>query len=187
MFVALPVRHIAISGSLVLLLVACVAPAAKPTGAGLKLQPASLGESISLQQRLDIEGQGHSAQLDVALEVDAARLDLVGLALDQRVLSLHYDGKQLSSWRHPMWPAQLSGEDVLENLQLTLWPVHVIRQALPMGWSIEESGLRRTILQDGLAIMVIDYSVLPPWSGRVDVANLQFNYRITIQSVPNEP
>jgi hypothetical protein len=86
-----------------------------------------------------------------------------------------------------MWPAQLRAEEVLENLQLTLWPVDEIRQALPMGWSIEESGLRRTILQDGLAIMVIDYSALPFWSGKVEVSNLQFHYRITIQSIPNEP
>ena len=115
----------------------------------------------------------------------AARVDLVGLAFGQKVLSLHYDGKTLRSWRHPMWPAQLRDEDVLENLQLTLWPVDAIRQALPAGWSIEESDLRRTILQNGLAIMVIDYSALPPWSGKVEVANLQFDYRITIQSVPN--
>ena len=86
-----------------------------------------------------------------------------------------------------MWPTQLHGEEVLENLQLTLWPVEAIRQALPTGWSIEESGLRRTILQDGLAIMMIDYSTLPFWVGKVEVANLQFDYRITIQSVPNEP
>ena len=187
MLLAVPVRHAAMLGSLALWLGACVAPESRPSAVGLKLSPAALGESISLQQRLDVEGQGRTAQLDVALEVDAAQINLVGLALGQRVLTLHYDGNTLQLWRHPMWPAQLRGEEVLESLQLTLWPVDAIRQALPVGWSIEESGLRRIILQDGLAIMVIDYSVLPPWSGRVDVANLQFNYRITIHSVPNEP
>jgi hypothetical protein len=38
-----------------------------------------------------------------------------------------------------------------------------------------------------LAIIVIDYSGLPVWSGKVELANLQFHYRITIQSVLNEP
>jgi hypothetical protein len=185
--VALPVRHVAVFGSLALLLASCVAPESRPAGLGLKLTPAALGESISLQQRLDVEGHGRSAQLDVALEVDAARIDLVGLVLGRRVLSLHYDGLSLQSWRHPMWPVQLRGEEVLENLQLTLWPVDAIRQALPVGWSIEERDLRRTIRQDGLAIMVIDYSASPLWSGKVEVTNLQFDYRITIQSVPNEP
>ena len=187
MLLAVPVRHAAMLGSLALWLGACVAPESRPSAVGLKLSPAALGESISLQQRLDVEGQGRTAQLDVALEVDAAQINLVGLALGQRVLSLHYDGKTLQSWRHPMWPAQLRGEEVLESLQLTLWPVDAIRQALPVGWSIEESGLRRIILQDGLAIMVIDYSGLPLWHGNVEVTNLQFNYRITVRSVPNEP
>jgi hypothetical protein len=185
--VALPIQYVALFGSLALLFGACVAPESGPAGMGLRLTPAALGESISLQQRLDVEGQGRSAQLDVALEVDVARIDLVGLALGRRVLSLHYDGETLQSWRHPMWPAQLRAEEVLENLQVTLWPVDAIRQALPTGWSIEESGLRRTILQNGLAIMVIDYSALPFWGGKVEVANLQFDYRITIQSIPNEP
>jgi hypothetical protein len=182
--VALPVRHVAVFGSLALLLAACVAPKPRTGGVGLKLAPAALGESISLQQRLDVEGHGRSAQLDIALEVDAARIDVVGLALGHRVLWLHYDGETLQSWRHPMWPVQLREEEVLENLQLTLWPIDAIRRALPVGWSIEESGLRRTILHDGLAIVVINYSALPLWSGKVEVTNLQFNYRITVQSIP---
>jgi hypothetical protein len=186
-FVALPGRQVALVGSLTLLLTGCVAPESRRAGVGLKLAPAALAQSISLQQRLDIEGQGRSAQLDVVLEVDATGIDLVGLAFGQRVLSMPYDGKTLESWRHPMWPAQVRAEEVLENIQLTLWPVDAIRQALPIGWSIEESGLRRTLLQDGLAIIVIDYSGLPVWSGKVELANLQFHYRITIQSVLNEP
>jgi hypothetical protein len=186
-FVALPGRQVALIGSLTWLLSACVVPESRPAGVGLKLAPAALAESISLQQRLEIEGQGRSAQLDVILEVDAARINLVGLAFGQRVLSMSYDGKTLQSWRHPMWPAQVRAEEVLENIQLTLWPVGAIRQALPIGWSIEESGFRRTLLQDGLAVMVIDYSGLPFWRGKVEVANLQFNYRVIIQSVPNEP
>jgi hypothetical protein len=186
-FVALPGRQIALIGSLALLLTGCVAHEPERAGVGLKLAPAALAESISLQQRLDIEAQGRSAQLDVILEVDAARIDLVGLAFGQRVLSVSYDGKTLQSWRHPMWPAQVRPEEVLELIQLTFWPLDAIRQALPMGWSIEESGLHRTLLQDGLSIIVIDYSTLPVWSGKVEVANLNFNYRLSIQSVPNEP
>ena len=184
MFVA-PVRYLAISGSLVLMLGACVTPASTPARLGLRLSPAALGETISVQQRLNVQGQGHDRELDTALEVDPGRVDLIGLAFGQKVFSLHYDGKALRSWRHPMWPSQLRDEDVLEDLQLTLWPVDAIRQALPAGWRIEESGLRRTILQNNLPMMVIDYSGSPPWSGKVEAANLQFHYRLMIQSVPN--
>ena len=100
---------------------------------GLKLAPATLGRSLSLQQHLVVERRGRIDELDAALEVDAERLDLVGLALGQRILALHYDGRSLQSWRHPLVPEQLRGEDVLEDLQLTLWPIEVIKNALPAG------------------------------------------------------
>jgi hypothetical protein len=180
-----PVRWFAVFALGVLAVGACLAPASKPNRPGLKLAPAALGQSISLQQHLNIEGQRHSGELEAVLEIDPGRVDLIGLALGQRVFWLHYDGKTLRSWRHPMWPAELRDEDVLEDLQLTLWPVDAIRQALPASWRIEESDLRRTILHNDSPIMVIDYSGLPPWSGKVKLANLHLNYRLTIESVPN--
>ena len=63
MLVALPVRYVAVFGSLALSLAACAAPESRPAGVGFKLTPAALGESLSLQQRLDVEGHGRSAQL----------------------------------------------------------------------------------------------------------------------------
>jgi hypothetical protein len=72
----------------------------------MHLSPAALGQSISLQQHLTVERAGRTDQLDTALEIDADHLDLVGLAFGQRVMSLHYDGRQLQVWRHPMLPAR---------------------------------------------------------------------------------
>jgi hypothetical protein len=82
-----------------------------------------------------------------------------------------------------MLPAQLRDEDVLEDLQLTLWPVDAIRSALPAGWRIEESGLRRTLLREDTPVMVIDYSGQPRWIGKIELSNLRYHYRLTIQSV----
>jgi hypothetical protein len=150
---------------------------------GLKLSPAALGASVNLQQHLTVERSGRIDELDAALEIDSERIDLVGLALGQRVLALHYDGKSLQTWRHPMLPEQLRGEDVLEDLQLTLWPVEQIRPALPAGWRIEESGLRRTLLADDVTVTVIQYSAEPRWSGNIEFINLRYHYRLTIRSV----
>ena len=158
-----------------------------PTRLGLKLAPATLGESVSLQQHLRVEREGRIDELDAALEVDADRMDMVGLLLGQRILTLHYDGRQLRSWRHPLVPEQLRGEDVLEDLQLTLWPADAIRQALPTGWRIEETGRRRTLFLDDAAVMVIDYSGEPRWSGKIELANLRYQYRLTIQSTSSGP
>ena len=166
---------------------ACSTTVSQPARLGLKLPPTALGASISLQQHLRVERDGHIDELDAALEVDSKRLELVGLALGHRMLTLHYDGDTLQSSRHPMLPAQLRDEDVLEDLQLTLWPVDAIRSALPAGWRIEENGLHRTLLLGDVPIVLINYSGQPRWIGKIELSNLRYRYRLTIQSVSTGP
>jgi hypothetical protein len=168
----------------VLLIAACAATDPAPARLGLRLAPADLGESISVQQHLTVERGGRTDELDAALEADANQLDLVGLAFGQRVLSLHYDGKAITEWRHPMLPAQVRADDVLEDLQLTLWPVAALAAALPPGWRIEEDGLRRTLYLQGAVVATISYSAMPRWSGKVVLDNRRYKYRLTIQSAP---
>lgn len=151
---------------------------------GLKLAPAALGAAISVQQHLKVERDGRIDELDVALQVEPEALDAVGLAFGQRVLSLHYDGKELTSWRHVMLPSQVRADDVLEDMQLTLWPADAIAQALPAGWRIAERDGRRTLYLDEQAVMLIDYSGQPRWSGTVVLENLRYHYRLTIQFAP---
>ena len=165
----------------------CADAPSQPARLGLRLAPVTLGTSLSLQQHLRIERPGRIDELDAALEVDAERLDMVGIALGQRILALHYDGSSLQSWRHPLVPEQLRGEDVLEDLQLTLWPIEVIEKALPAGWSIAENGRRRTLRLLDQPVMVIDYSGEPRWSGKIELTNLRYQYRLTIQSVSSAP
>lgn len=170
--------------ALTLALAGCAVAPPAPARLGLKLAPAALGAAISVQQHLRVERGGRIDELDAALEVDAERLQLVGLAFGQRVLSLSYDGKEMTSWRHMMLPAQVKAEDVLEDMQLTLWPLEAIRPALPPGWRIEDSGLRRTLYFGAEPVTLINYSALPRWSGSVALENLRYHYRLTIQSAP---
>jgi hypothetical protein len=173
---------------LFLLLAGCATtPAPQPARLGLRLAPAALGASIARQQHLKVERDGRIDELDAALEVDPDHLELVGLAFGQRVLSLSYDGKEFTSWRHVMLPSQVRAEDVLEDLQLTLWPKDAIANALPTGWTIEDDGLRRTLYMNGTVVTVINYQAMPRWSGTVVLENLRYHYRLTIQSVPAGP
>jgi hypothetical protein len=166
-----------------MLLSACATTAPPPAARlGLKLAPSALGESISVQQHLRVERNGRSDELDVALEVEPQKLEMVGLALGQRVLSLSYDGTELKSWRHAMLPSQVKAEDVMEDMQLTLWPVDAVRAALPAGWQVEEQGLRRTLSLNGETVMVINYSGMPRWIGKLVLDNLRYQYRLTIES-----
>lgn len=157
-----------------------------PARLGLRLAPQSLGATIDVQQHLTVERGGRTDDLDVALEADPQQIELVGLAFGQRVLSLRYDGKEITSWRHAMLPAQVRAEDVLEDLQLTLWPAEAIAPALPPGWRIEDGERRRTLYLDDKLVATIDYSGTPRWSGTVVLHNLRYDYKLTIETAPNE-
>jgi hypothetical protein len=170
---------------IVLLLASCAAVPPPQARLGLQLAPGELGEEIALQQHLTIERNGKTDQLDAALEVDANQLQLVGLAFGQRVLSLQYDGKKMTSWRHFMLPEQVRAEDILEDIQLTLWPIEAIRKALPPGWRIEDQGLQRALYMGDDLICEIRYSAMPRWSGTVKLENFRYHYTIYIQSQPN--
>jgi hypothetical protein len=159
-------------------------PYEPPARLGLKLPPSVLESPISLHQQLVIERQGRIDTLDAALEVDGRQLELVGLAMGQRVFSLSYDGRDLTAWRHPMLPPELREEDVLEDLQLTIWPAAAIEAALPAGWRIEEHGRRRALLLNDTPVVLIDYSGEPRWLGRIAINNLRYQYRLLIFSVP---
>ncbi|RJF97215.1 DUF3261 domain-containing protein [Noviherbaspirillum saxi] len=169
-----------------MLLAACTAPTQQQAARlGLRLPPAALGASISLQQHLSVEREGRTDHLDAALEIDEDHVGLIGLAMGQRVMSLNYDGKVLKTWRHALLPAPVRGEDVLEDIQLTYWPADSIRAALPPGWRIEDHGRRRTLWSGDTPVAIIEYSAEPRWSGKVLLSNLRYHYRLTIQSVPN--
>lgn len=165
-------------------LAGCASAPPPPARLGLKLPPAALGETISVQQHLKVERAGRTDDMDVALQVEPEAIDMVGLAFGQRVLTVHFDGKEVKEWRHVMLPRQVRAEDVLEDMQLTLWPVEAVARALPTGWRIEEEGLRRTLYLNDEPIMKIAYSGRPRWSGTVVLENLRYKYRLTIQFAP---
>ncbi|MDM5181589.1 DUF3261 domain-containing protein [Massilia sp. DJPM01] len=176
--------HLAAPLLAAVLLAACTTPPAPLARLGIKLAPSALESTISVQQHLKVERKGRIDELDAAVEVDPQQVQMVGLAFGQRVLSLSYDGKELSSWRHLMLPKQVRAEDVLEDLQLTLWPAEAIARSLPQGWRIDDAGLRRTLTLDGAVVATITYTQMPRWTGTVTLDNLRYDYRLTIESAP---
>lgn len=161
-----------------LLLAACASMPPSPARLYLQLSPASLGQSLSVQQHLSVERAGQINELDTVLEIEPDHLDLVGLAFGQRVMTLHYDGKELKTWRHFMLPREVQGEDVLQDVQLTLWPAAAIRAALPADWTLEENDTQRTLRQNHEIVTQIDY--LEP--RKIILNNLRYRYKLSIQS-----
>lgn len=168
--------------ALAILLAACGTAPQAPTRLGLRLAPAALGETISVQQQLTVERAGTKNDLVAALEVDPQRVSLVGLAMGMRVLSLDFDGRGMKEWRHAMLPAQVRAADVLEDLQLTLWPLAEIARALPPGWTIVDTGLRRTLSRQGAVVATVTYSTMPRWQGTAVLDNARYGYRLTVVS-----
>jgi len=191
---SLSFRSCATTAVLAMLLSACstvpTAPTPPPAPSArlhLQLSPASLGASLSLQQHLTVERAGRTDEIDTVLEIEPDHLDLVGLAFGQRVMSLHYDGKELKTWRHFMLPKEVQGEDVLQDVQLTLWPAAALRAALPPGWELEEDGMQRTLFLNREIIAQINYPDRKAWGGKVILTNLRYRYKLTIQSVVTAP
>jgi len=134
----------------------------------LRMTPAALGQSVSLQQRLEFRIGGQSRVLDGLLEIDAEAVRLVVQALGQPGVRLVWDGERLEQRRAPWLPSAVRGERVLDDLQFALWPAEAIRQVLPPGWSLRDDGRVRELEAGGHAWLVLE---------RLDDRRLQLHNR----------
>ncbi|ODT37248.1 MAG: hypothetical protein ABS55_03775 [Lautropia sp. SCN 70-15] len=144
----------------------------------LKLPPAALGYSLSQHQQLTVEAPGRQPQrAEVLLEVDAEVVRLALLSMGRTTARLEWDGHRLHQQRAPWWPVEMSGERVLSELQLSLWPVEAIRTALPEGWSLLESGNQRSLWWHGQAVILVRRDT----RGGIEFAHLVAGYRLLIE------
>lgn len=148
----------------------------------LRLSPAALGETISVQQRLHFSFGSQRRELDALLEVDAQEVRLLVLALGQSGVRLSWDGQTLQQQRAAWLPPAVRGERVLDDLQFVRWPVEAIRAALPEGWQLQQSPGVRTLLHNGTAWLVA--TELSPQ--RVRLENLAEGYQLEIESAGGE-
>jgi hypothetical protein len=146
---------------------------------GLQLPPASLGKTIALQQHLTVVRAGQVHELDTVLEINPKQLNLVGMMLGRRVMTLTYDGKTLSTWRDPHMPSQITGEEILEDIELSVWPENVLRASLPKPWKIKQKHNTRIIYLNRQPITIIKY-----YPNKIILKNTRYQYTLTIQSAP---
>ncbi len=179
--------------SLMVLLAALVVSAcATPPAPSLqvpqpRLTPQAMGVGVSLAQRLTVERapEGRpvaTRSLDTLLEIDASSLRLAAFALGQRVLTLTWDGNSLTSERHPLLPAEVDAAYVLRDVQWMYAPAESLRQVLPSGWQLEDSGNQRTLSHGARPILLIHYDSESRWNGRSRMENRLEGYSLTIES-----
>lgn len=139
------------------LLAGCALPGGPSAGAThpplLALAPAALGCTVGVQQRLTVQRPGQPAQqLEALLEVDGQAVRLAFFVMGQGMGTMAWDGLQWDTQLSRHWPAQLTPEQVLSDLQLAFWPTPVVQQAVAaMGapWQLESSATGRRLLRDG--------------------------------------
>lgn len=119
----------------------------------LRLPPAALQRTLSLQQHIEVryrtaDGGTETRELIALLQADAAHTRLAAVAGGQVLARLDWDGTRLDVTRASWAPAQLDPERILSDLQLSLWPLRAVADALPAGWTVREAQGRR-VLRDG--------------------------------------
>lgn len=171
------------------LLGACAAPRAPLVQLPLlRLPPAALGRALSLVQRLSVRRLDAAADappqtVEVLLEADGEALRLAGFALNQRVLTMAWDGRELQVKRHPLLPAEVDTDRMLRDLTLVLWPAEAIRAALPAGWTLDADARTRVLRDHGEPRLTIAYGVaVDAPLGPVTLSNLAEGYALEIES-----
>ena len=121
----------------------------------LRLAPAALGRTLDLQQHLTLRAAGHEREMDVLLEADAVHVQLAVVAMGQVAARISWDGHELTESRAAWWPAAVSSARILDDLQLSLWPLAAVQAALPPGWRVADDGVTRTLSDAGEPVTVV--------------------------------
>lgn len=177
-----------IASLLLLLLAACqTLPPPSPLPA-LQLPPGAFGAELQLAQRLTVtdvpdlpDGPVTERQLDTLLQVDAQQLQLVGLAMGQRVLTLRWDGKDMQVQRHPLLPGAVDAARVLRDVALVFAPLPALQAALPAGWTLDEADGTRVLREAGQPRLSVRYLDGP---AHVEIDNRAEHYQLRIESRP---
>lgn len=154
---------------------------------GLRLSPASLGRELMLSQRVTVVRGDERKSFDAQLEVDASAVRIAAVAMGQTIASLSFDGKSLEQRVSAHVPPAVTASRILSDVQLAWWPADAIRLGLPPGYSLEEEGGKRSLLQHGALFASVTYEGTPPAWKRVRLTQHRFGYLLEIESVEAAP
>lgn len=147
------------------------------------LAPSSYGRTAVLDQMLEGEAKGRRFKLQIHIEIDAARILVVGLTPWQtRAFVLRYDGEKLdfdmgATHQDMPFPPKL----ILSDIQQVLWPDLPTRGS----WRVADDRRareRRVYFQDQL-VTHIRYHADAATAGDVELSNAPFGYRLYIQTL----
>lgn len=156
----------------------CRAPTTPEATPLLRLPPATLGRTIAVQQQLTVTAKAQTRSIDVLLEADAESVRLALLAMGQTAARLVWDGTRLDEKRAAWLPAAVSGERILSDLQLALWPEDAVRDALPAGWFLDATPAQRVLRFQRTPVATVVYAS----PTRIELDQLRDGYQLVIES-----
>ena len=162
-----------------LILAACTHRPAVPF---IKLAPAGLGREFAATQRLQFRHGDQRPELQALLEVDGEEVRLAALMLGETVERLRWDGTYLQEVRAPWLPEQITGERILSDLQLILWPVAAVRAGLPALCHLDTAPAQRTLVCEQAVVVRVDYEGEPPGMQRATLYNRVYDYELIVEN-----
>lgn len=151
------------------------------------LAPSTLGAAHSARQLLNAAFGEHDLAFQCVIDARPDAFTVVGLdALGQRWFSLQHDGRALQTRLAPQAPRQLDPRRVLADLQLALWPLSALQQALAgSAWQVSEpAAATRRLRRDGRLVAEVHYASADPWQGQLWLSNFETGYTLSVQSGP---
>lgn len=151
------------------------------------LPPSTLGAARSALQLVQGSFGTHELAFQSVISADAGHLTLVVLGAEgQRWFSLRHDGRSLEVQSSALAPPALEPQRVLADLQLALWPLAALQQALDGSvWQVSEPvAATRRLRRDGRLISEVHYAGSDPWRGQFWLSNFAQGYSLAVESRP---
>ncbi|MEC4749384.1 DUF3261 domain-containing protein [Methylomicrobium sp. Wu6] len=146
------------------------------------------GPARRIVQQLTAHWPGREQTLLCVLELDGRHIAMAGLTEDGLSLfNLSYDGKILQADKNPLVPEMVAPELIIADLQLVYWPLDVLQYQLPKQLKLEAGPDFRRLSAQGQASVEVRYlSHEDAWPRKVELINLRYHYRLTIDTVSYE-
>ncbi|MDM3869847.1 DUF3261 domain-containing protein [Porticoccus sp. W117] len=141
---------------------------------------------MQLQQRVTGEYAGKRHEMLCVLEVNSDTLSLAALSPQGiKLFALQYDGDTVQQNRSRWVPEQLQPVQVLNDIQLALWPAEKIIARLPSDWQLQHSGVERKLFERGRLRATVIYTQGKPLAkdGEYQLVNHLYGYRLQVKTL----
>lgn len=149
------------------------------------LPPNMLPEPMTMTQALNITYKGRTEQIDALLQWGRSDMRLALMKFGRRVMTIAYDGRQVTEDKDPRVPDFIKGEQVLFDIQQVFLPEVALRNHLSKDYTVLNSGGNRVVSYKGRPVYKITYSSSDFHSileGRVHLTHLIYGYEMTIDA-----